>query len=140
MGRIKAFMSCTKVSYHGEGCDDYTEEHGWVDPSWSRTEIYESRNDVAPMVDEDVNSADLADYIRDVMEKWGPWESNGNGLFYRTDGDSFGDREELEDPGTYSYAIHFHVKRLDGNRGWVEDDWCPIEDGGMSREELRVSL
>jgi hypothetical protein len=80
-------------------------ERGWVDPSWSRTVFHESRNDVRPIVSEDLDSEDLADYVREAIEELGAYEDNGDGTFYAADSDS-----DYVTGDEFRYALHFTLK------------------------------
>lgn len=134
MGHIFAHITCTRVKWECEdescehsGCVDYpTEEHGWIDRSWSSTTLHDSRNDVRPVVDDDEQSEDLAEDVRDALG-WleGGYEDNGDGIFYSRDS-----YQPYTEPWHYSYAIHF-VRKFYGPKGWTEERWHPVKDGGI---------
>lgn len=113
---IFAFMSATKVVFNSDQDDDYTEEHGWIDPSWSMTELFESRNDVRSVLMASQDAEDFDELVRDVIEGL---TSNGDGTFYSED--------EYTDPKTgasWTYAIHFKRKFF-GSKGWTEENYVP---------------
>lgn len=134
MGQIKAYYTCTRVKWECDdescehfGCVDYpVEEHGWIDRRWSSRELYESRNDVSPVINLDESHEDLADEVRDALG-WleGGFTDNGDGTFYAS-----GDHQPYDEPWNYSYALHFTVKSL-GPDGWFEKAWHPVRDGGI---------
>lgn len=138
-GVVRASLTATAVNFSDYREDDYTEEHGWVDPCWTMRELYESRNDVRPaaelyltegaelnhdrswighsVTDED-EILTVADFIRaTVAEILGSADDNGNGTWYSSDEIV----TDYRDPRSYTYALHFHVKHNDSRRGWVED-------------------
>ena len=129
MGHIFAFMTAT-VTRHGESDsgDDYTAVSGWIDRNWSMTDLLESRNDVTPLISEDENSENLADYVRDVLGDGSLYEDNGDGTF-------IGQTETTDDDGrSWTYAVHFKrkYKGNDGPLDWCETSWHPMDDGGIS--------
>jgi hypothetical protein len=50
---MRIYLTATSVYWpeneNGDPSDDYVDEHGWVNPDWSQTELYENRADVAPI-------------------------------------------------------------------------------------------
>jgi hypothetical protein len=108
--------------------EDPLEEGGWVDTRWSMRVFHDSRNDVRPVVDVDLSDREtLQDEISDAMQylPGGP-EDNGDGTFYSADSD-----QPYDDPWNYSYALHF-VRKYLGSKGWVEEPWHPVKDGGFT--------
>lgn len=114
--------------------EDCMEEHGWIDRSWSRTCLHESRNDVRPAInstDYDLTDPDeneeFEQDIRELLE-WlpGGFHDNGNGSFYSKSRD-----ETYTDPWEYEYAVHFSRKFF-GPNGRAEVPWHPVTDGGMT--------
>jgi hypothetical protein len=130
-GTIYAFLTATAVEWSDSGdSDDYTEEHGWVSPRWSMTDLYESRNDVAPIDDWRLATDNTPDLLRPdpdqtptdwlaalLNETLGSWSDNGDGTYYGHDNLI----TDYTDPRDYTYAVHVHVKHCDSTRGWVED-------------------
>jgi hypothetical protein len=160
MGHIFGFITCTRVKWEAtitelaendgrsvddvraewDGDTDYSpesdsvrledpwEESGWIDCAWSPTVLQDSRNDVRPVVDVDESDTEtLADEVRDALG-WleGGYEDNGDGTFYAS-----GSRSPMDEPWTYSYALHFVRKSL-GPEGYVETAWHPVRDGGIT--------
>lgn len=120
--QIFCHMTATAVKWDDEYQDYPNERHGWIDRNWSRTVLFDSRNDTRPLINEPEDSEDLADEIRDVMGEYGWWENNGDGTFYERD--SYPE----SDGWHYSYAIHFTVK-YNGEFGWTEAAWNPVTEG-----------
>lgn len=121
--QIFCHMTATAVKWDDEHQDYPHERHGWLDPSWDRTELQESRNYVRPLINEPEDSEDLADEISDLMGKYEYWEDNGDGTFYAKD--TYDD----EDGWIYSTAIHFTVKYQFDTGNWDEKPWHPKTDG-----------
>lgn len=113
--RIFAYMTATSVDANGR------EENGWIDPAWSRTELYASREDVRPLMENEGDEF-LADEVRDIL---------GDGSFYQDNGDgNFCGIDSTMDPSTgarWTYVVHF--KRVSDG---VEKPWHPVNDGGIS--------
>ena len=103
--------------------EDPMEENGWVDRSWSSTALYDSRNDVGPIVDCLEYDEELADEVRDALG-WleGGYEDNGDGTFYASCS-----YQPMNEPWSYSYAIHFTQKEW-VNGKWTESTWIPPLD------------
>lgn len=120
MGHIFAFMTGTHTVHNGPDSDDYTEEHGWIDLSWSRTVLYDSRNDVRPLLSMWEDDETLAEEIQDVIIGF---ESNGDGTFYSVQDDQPNPDE------SWSYAIHFKRKYQDST-GWTEENYVPEVNSG----------
>lgn len=120
-----------EITYNDNGSGDYRpdsdtvrmedpiEEHGWVDRSWDSRVLYDSRNDVGPVVSQNLEDVfDLYGEVNDALE-WlpGGFDDNGDGTFYAADSESpFGSEWD------YSYAIHFTRKFL-SSTGWTEEPW-----------------
>jgi hypothetical protein len=126
MGHIYAFLKADRVEFTGQGCDDYTEESGWIDRDWSLTELHESRNDVRPVISEDEGSEDLADQVREILGNPLHLDGNGEGTFYLPD------EYIAEDGSSWTYRVLFTRKHHDSRNGWIEDDWHPVRDGGVT--------
>lgn len=124
MIRVYGFVTGTRVVRGGSGDpNDYTEEYGWVDPDWPPTQMQESRNDCAPVLAMDLDDPELAGEVRSMVSGY---ESNGEGTYYLPD------EHIAEDGAVWTYSVHFTVKQHDPRRGWVEDSWDPVCDGGIS--------
>lgn len=131
MGKVLAYYTCTRVMWERDdegdpyGCP--TEEHGWIDRSWSSRELQESRNYVRPVVDLNEGDGGLTDEVRDALG-WleGGYEDNGDGTFYSRDSYS-----PPDEPWSYSYALHF-TRKFFGPKGWTEERWHPVRDGGLA--------
>ena len=132
MGHIYAFITCTRIKWECEdegcehyGCMDYPqEEDGWIDRRWSPYVLYDSRNDVTPVVDVDESSTeDLANEVQDALS-WleGGYENCGDGTFYANE-----TYQPYDDPWGYSYALHF-MRKFYGPKGWTEEPWTPPAD------------
>ncbi|MDA3643796.1 hypothetical protein LZ318_11845 [Saccharopolyspora indica] len=119
--QIFAFMTASAHRFE-EGCSDPEEQHGWIDWSWSHTQLHESRNDVRPRIDSPEDDEHLADEIRDLIGDATGWENNGDGTLY--DQNPY---ESLEDGWDYTYAVHFSKKYHHATKGWVEERFDPIE-------------
>lgn len=106
--------------------EDLIQENGWIDRRWSSTVLYDSRNDVSPVVDADTDSEELADEVRDALG-WleGGFTDNGDGTFYAEES-----YQPFDEPWDYSYALHF-VRKYLGAKGYVEVPWHPVKDGGI---------
>lgn len=111
--------------------EDGIEESGWIDRSWSRRVLHDSRNDVSPAVDADESDlTTLADETADVLG-WleGGFEDYGSGTFYASES-----YVPFDDPWDYSYAVHF-VQKFYGPDGWSEKPWHPVRDGKLPGDE-----
>lgn len=106
--------------------EDPMEEHGWVDRYWSTTTLYDSRNDVRPVVDEDESSEDLEEEVIAALG-WleGGYEDNGDGTFYASQS-----YQPYTEEWNYSYALHF-VRKYHNGTTYVEVPWHPFRDGGI---------
>ena len=104
--------------------EDPMEESGWIDRSWSRYVLHDSRNDVRSVfIVDEIDTETLTEEVRDVLEWLGAYEDNGDGTFYASENDD----EPYDDPWRYSYAVHFTRKFFDWN-GWTEESWIPPTD------------
>lgn len=98
---------------------------GWIDPGWSRTVLHESRNDVGPVVSEDLDSdghpsPEGEEEIFDaVHNNLGAFEDNGDGTFYGQDV-----YQEPETGQYWTYALHFVRKGYDGT-DFTEERYRP---------------
>lgn len=135
MAHIFALLTCTRVRWP-EGSEDYIDEHGWIDRSWSPYVLHDSRNDGRPEVDCDENDPELADYVREALG-WlgGGYEDNEDGTFYSAD--SYMPAHDNPEGWSYSYALHFVRKTAPHEHGgthpldWRETEWHPVNDGGI---------
>lgn len=85
------------------------EELGWIDWNYSDTALYDSRNDVRPLIAVDVADLDrdeILDAIRDVI---GYADSSESGTIYPADGSI----PDYASPDTFTYAVHVFVKHGD---------------------------
>lgn len=123
----RAFLTGTSVEMPDLEIDDDTiaiEHHGWVDPSWSIRELFESRNDVRPvgeLYDRDLGDeyATVSEWVQAVVaEHFGAFHTDGCGTFYE-DGSS----QDFVTGIDWSYALHFHAK-MQVNGVWKEIDLC----------------
>ena len=90
---------------------DGTEEHGWMDPDWSTTELLDSRNDAGTILSIPMDEQDRDDQLRELLTGF---RDNGDGTWYQ-DG-------EYVDPrtgDTWTYAAHLVEKYQDGS-GYAE--------------------
>ena len=114
----KVWVTCTAVTY-GPAIDDLAdgpvEEHGWIQPGWKETELYENRDDVAPMY-RGTNPDEAAKCIRDYLGSVSDVEQ-GRGTFYAADA-----RQDPTSPTAYHYACH-------------AEDWTPEQ---LARIEQQV--
>lgn len=133
MGHIFAHLTCTRVRWPQDGdgtvSEEYIDEHGWIDRSWSPYVLHDSRNDVRPEVDCDENDPELADYVREALG-WleGGYSDNHDGTFYSAE--SYMPFHDNPEGWSYSYALHF-VCKFYGPNGWTEQAWHPVNDGGI---------
>jgi hypothetical protein len=111
---IFAFMSASKVVFNSDKDDDYTEEHGWIDPTWSMTELFESRNDVRSVLMLSKDAEDFDELVKDVINGY---DSNGDGTFYDSDCENVNGE-------CWQYAIHF-IEKAYGPKGWYEKPYIP---------------
>jgi hypothetical protein len=68
--------------YYGEATEEGTGfdyENGWVDPSWSRREVYENREDVRPDTFDATDETPLIEWIVNTLaERLGAIDLTGN--------------------------------------------------------------
>jgi len=114
MGRITAWMTASQTVFNDTE-EGYTEEHGWIDPPWSRTQLHDSRNDVRPLLDLWIEDDDLTEELRDILIGF---NDNGDGSYYGNETESFRPNE------SWHYAIHLKHKFF-GPDGWVEAPYHP---------------
>lgn len=137
-GVLRIYATCEAVTPESAEIGDAA-ERGWVDSLDSRS-MYESRNDVSPIIElhvlhllggdtvalcDDPNARDITveeadaearDSIRRTLDALGAYENNGDGTLYGA-----GEDEDYATGTSYRYALHAHVKHYSGERGWVED-------------------
>lgn len=129
------------ITYHDDGSGDYipsndtirleepVEEHGWADRFWSKTQLYDSRNDVRAAVSCSLDDPQLMAEVDDALnELEGGWIDNGDGTFYAKD-----TYTPDKEPWTYDYALHLVVKDY-GQDGWVERPWTLPEHADYPHE------
>lgn len=135
---VRAWMTGTAVTWSDDESGDYTDEHGWIDTTWSRHELFDSRNDVRPVATYDTEDPDaredyptLNDWIRaTVAEYLGAAEDNGDGTWYAADSHEVCDFCLTDEAGrSFSFALHFDTKGYDGRRGWHEDPVTLTDNG-----------
>lgn len=112
---IFAFMSATHTVFNSDEEDDYTEDYGWIDPSWSMTELFENRNDVRSVLMASEDAEDFSELVSDAIEGY---THNGFGTFYRDQVDQPNEDE------SWQYAIHF-TRKFFGPKGWTEENYVP---------------
>lgn len=119
-GRLYVFVTATRVNFNE--AEDGVAETGWIDWSWSKTTLHESRNDVRPLWDDDtfkvlngheyspgVNDtpedvrADLLDNIRQVL---GTVDSSERGTLHASDHQTW----DYATADTFAYDVHVMVK------------------------------
>jgi hypothetical protein len=88
----------------GDPVGDGIDAHGWIQPGWSRTELYDDRDDVAPLwtdadIDEDTTVVESA--IGAIVDALGYPETNSAPTFYGQD-----DYSPMDSDVNYSYAVH----------------------------------
>lgn len=128
-GVVRVYATANKVTEESAALGDYAES-GYVDRIGS-TDIYQSRNDVAPVwelrVDADgkltssyseyISVAEAIEDLESVIEELdGHWTDGGSTLY------GTGSTRDMFTGDDYSYALHAHVKYRDVERGYVEDD------------------
>ena len=121
MARITAYLTATAVTPADNG--DHRDEHGYIDPEWSRTQLHDKREDVTPVIDVDESGEDLASEVREAIEGMGISADNGDGSF-------IGQDEYVEDGKSYTYVLHFD---RDGA------PWHPAKDGGVDLSGIRFA-
>lgn len=139
MSHIFAFMTATAITFDEDG--EYTENYGWVS-GYGDTDLLDSRNYATPIVDcpedwyETYNGVlpedeaeTVADFVREALERFGPYDDNGNGTFYASD-----PHVDSETGTVYTYALHFTRKELNPHASDVfsmyrEVPWHPINVG-----------
>jgi hypothetical protein len=113
--KIYAYMTADAVYPDGR------EEHGWIDPEWSHTELFTAREDVDPIMEIDAGDEFLADAIREILGDGGAFEDNGDGTYYGSSS------TQCQETGVYwGYAVHFIRESGD-----AEFPWHPVKDGGI---------
>lgn len=111
-GTIFGHITATRVAPDG------TESHGWIDPQWSRTELFDSRNDVRPIIQESASDPDIAVLVADaLLGEIGLPVDNGDGTYYGRD------ETMAPDGSVWTYAIHLTHKRHTSD-GWVETPYA----------------
>lgn len=121
---IFGFFTATRVQWVGEDPDPM-EEHGWVDMTWNRRVLFDSRNDVYPYIMLWSDDPYLAEEVNNALSELpGGWEDNGDGTFYAADADS-----PWDEPWEYHYAIHFTRKFQDADGNWHKVPWHPWHEG-----------
>lgn len=125
---IYAWFTADRVRWEEDSEDPIT-ENGWVDWSWSPYVLHDGRNDVRPAVDSTTDAEDFQDDVREALGRLeGGYEDNGDGTFYSRD--SYTPLHDNPEGWSYTYALHFRRKYL-GPKGWTEEAWHPVRDGGL---------
>src|SRR5689334_20734700 len=99
--RYWAFMTATVVEADGH------ESNGWIDPTFSREVVFDSRNDVNPLDYFDTshtNYETLDEWANGVVEgELGTaYNADGGGTVYGEDG-----HDNYRTGANFTYAIHF---------------------------------
>ena len=115
-----AYMTATAVDPDG------TERHGYVDPRWSMTELFDSRNDVRPVATWSRMDGDglepihesVQRWARETLEEWlGAYEDNCDGTYYGQDASP-----DFTTGTVWTYALHLtateHANRYPNIRQW----------------------
>lgn len=134
MSWIHAYMTGSYIGPDGdEDCDS-----GWIDPSWSRTVLYDSRNDVGTLLSMNESEEDLLDHIEDLLISNLPGEyyDNGDGTFYSEDA-----TVDITTGASWEYAIHFKRKYYDTSiHDFIEVPYVPVFPSVLteSTEDVKV--
>ena len=119
--RIFAFVTGSRHTPESIAHGD-AEEHGWIDPMWSHNALFDSRNDVRPVVDCWEHDPERGDYVADALDLLGAWESSDGSTFYGIDPWD----EDYRTGEHWTAALHFVRKSYDPESGrYVEEDYAP---------------
>lgn len=107
--RFYAFMMGDRIT-DASAANGCPEESGYYDPKWSRTTIFENRNDVAPISWFDPSNNDgetVEEWIHEtILGEFGDaYDDNGDGTIYGHDGYT-----EPKTGDFFGYALQFVVK------------------------------
>lgn len=116
---VKAYLSATATEIDSEE-NGGVELSGWIDKSWSMTDIHDRREDVEPLMSVDESDTEeLAEMVRDILGDASLYFDNGDGKFYPHDSVTEGNL-------SFSYCISFSLNGA---------DWHPERDGGIPLSE-----
>lgn len=121
MARIFAYLTGERHTpesvEHGDAA-----ERGWIDPWWSHNALFDSRNDVRPVVDVWEDDEELGDLVADALDLLGAWESSDGSTFYGIDPWD----EDYRTGEHWQAALHFVRKSYDATVGrYVEEPYAP---------------
>lgn len=130
-GHVFAFVTGERINFT-ESPDEGVAERGWINPGFSRTALFDSRNDVSPVWDAPVSSLvngyeyapglsdspeDVQAELIDAIRSWvGFADSSDDGTIYAADVVTHD--YTVED--VYRYAVHVFVKFADEDGRYVE--------------------
>lgn len=122
-GHLYVFVTATRVNF--DEAEDGCAETGWVDWSFSKSTLFESRNHVRPLWDDDTfrvlngetyksvagdsheTPEDVReDILRVIREVIGHADSSERGTIYAADHDTW----DYTTADTFAYAVHVMVK------------------------------
>lgn len=122
-GQLYVFVTATRVNF--DDAEDGCAETGWIDWSWSKTTLHESRNDVRPLWDDDtfrvlnghtyesvagdqVETAEEVreDILRNIREVVGHVDSSERGTLTASDHQEW----DLATNDRWAYCVHVMVK------------------------------
>lgn len=123
------YLTATKVTPLDNG--EIDDESGWVDPKWSRWELYESRNDVTPIFQGckrdyvaqwDSENAAYDDFIAELARATAEygcnlWDNTGGTNHYALDYIT-----NYETGVDMSYCVHAFTKGINREGLWDEYD------------------
>lgn len=115
-------------SWNGEPCEPGTGavvSNGWYSPDWSRTDVYDTREDVTPDVwGKDVDPAVwLANTLNERLSGWP--ESNGDGTWYSGEG------QDVDHCSGINVSVAAHAEGFtDTELGQAEDWLRHVRNGG----------
>lgn len=135
-GTLYVFVTGDRVTPESAS-EGMVEESGWVDCDYSATTLFESRNDVRPLVSVDVaelsHGRDYGNGLTDTPEEVrqevrdaiyrvsSSWEGE-DGTYYAQDETVW----DYSSPDTYMYAVHVFVKHNTA-KGYVESPVDPFD-------------
>lgn len=122
-GYIFAFMTGEYVTEESAAFGD-AESRGWVDTRWSRTEFFDSRNDVSPLFSCPEDDPTLPFGVREAIAELSAPYDNGDGTYYAQDAVV----HDYTQPGHYMYAVHF-IRKGPSSEGYRETAWHPSSAG-----------
>ena len=113
-GHLYVFVTCDRVTDES-AAEGEAEESGWIDWDWSSRTIFDSSNDVRPLVSIPLplTDDDREDILSRIGEVSAAWEGD-DGTYYAADSDI-----DYVTGDDYRYAVHVYVKHSTA-RGYVE--------------------